>query len=94
MYYEGNIWSSRSAPASTRFLVSLRHEDLRINLTNEQVGPLLPHPCGRPVSPDEWNQTPAHAAHIIVIAIEAHPQRPLLDADPDAEQEGEERDRR
>jgi hypothetical protein len=32
-----------------------------------------------------------HVARIIVIALEAHAQRPLLDADPDAEQEGEEK---
>jgi hypothetical protein len=39
----------------------------------------------------ERNQTRTHVARIIVIGLEAHGRRLLLDADPDAEQEDEEK---
>ncbi|MBB3397694.1 glutathione S-transferase [Rhizobium sp. BK060] len=44
--------------------------------------------AGCTVSPDERNQAVAHAARIVVIALETHAQRLLFDADSDAEQEG------
>lgn len=43
---------------------------------------------------DEWNQKTAYPARIIVISVEANPQRLFLDADSDAEQVGEEGHRR